>query len=167
MSKVFVVFSSLFLSLTVFAGVSDVSPNTDLLEPSKVESVIELQKETAQLPAIRLVKVTNGGSTDVSSLMVPSRLYLGFHKNGEMFDVDGSYLLVPGLTKVVSATLDSKAKTIQLVTESLDEDLKTKVTASIRVFIADVLKEIATAQVSDEEPAYGLQSTIGVQNQNP
>src|SRR5258708_2689019 len=84
--KNFMIASALVLSaaLPAFANPADVEPSADVLKPSVIQSAIVLQTENIEneTPSITLIKVTNGGSSDNSSFVSPSRVYLGLHRNG-------------------------------------------------------------------------------------
>ena len=167
--KTFVVFAlslvSAFASSLAFAGVSDISPSTDAIKPSTVEHIYNLAKESDKQPSIRLVQVDNGGSSDITSFMSPSRLYLGIHQDGEEFNVDGNYLIAQGLVEVLSAKMSS-ATEISLEYKYRDEEMHAH-TASYTILISDALKEMATAHGDDTSFGVALKSTIGMKNANP
>jgi hypothetical protein len=165
---------ALFLtSATVFAGASDIAPSPDTISPSTVEHIYNLQKETFEQPAIRLVQVDNGGSTDISSAIQPSRLYLGLHQDGEEFDVDGNYLLTDSVVEVLSARMKSrteialKLKVKELVEDQNGNERVRKSTKTYTVLLQDALHEAATAHGDETSDGITLKSTVGLKNGNP
>ena len=146
------------LSSAAFAMPSDENfISNEKISPSKVERVITLQSETDKRPSVRLVLVDAGGSTDISSRMVPSRLFLTIHKDGEMFNVEGNYELV-GVVSVTKAKLEGCLLNIEVT--SRDKHLKIKKT-SYSVKLGEALSEVETAK-SEQGVDYSLKSNVGV-----
>lgn len=157
-----ILLSFIFVSIC-HAGVSDVKPSKVTISPAVVEKVITLQNETNEKPAIRIVLVDNGGSTDISSAMYPSKPYLVFHKDGEEFNVYGAYVIADGITSIISTSYLKDKKTVLLSFNYKDEHLKTK-QQSLSIDISDVLTEIQNA-TSEEFVDYSLKSSIGLKIQ--
>lgn len=144
-------------SVMAKAGVADINPAKAAISPSTVESVTVLQEETTSgTPKISLIKVDMGGSSDIGSIMTSSKLYLGFHLDGEEVNIQGDYEIA-NLNSLEKVTFDKKAKTIHLVFASKDEQLKSKKT-SVVLHIEGVLKEISEAK----KKGYDLEGTDGV-----
>jgi hypothetical protein len=157
--------AALFVASPCLAGVMDIAPSTDKLDPAEVERAIVIRKETFNRAGIRLVKVDNGGSSDISGLMAPSRLYLTFHQDGEMFDILGSYLVSDGVLNVTYAKLTGGE--LRLDYTYRDDHLKVR-KARYRLLLADAIQEAATAQQGEgEEGDYVLKSTIGAKSLQP
>ncbi|MBC7421517.1 MAG: hypothetical protein H7328_12390 [Bdellovibrio sp.] len=148
-----------------FAGVSDITPTTDAIIPSLIEQVIVLQKESGQSMAIRFVQVDNGGSSDSPRR---SRYYLSFHRDGEMFDVDGSYLVLDEASdlKVSKLSLSAGIFDISYI-QTVDEEGRKTARVSSRLNISEVLKEVKAAKSANEDEIYKLKSAIGFQNIKP
>ena len=163
--------SVLLLSIvsgSALANPADVSPSADQFSPSKIEKVYAIQSETATQPSIRLIRVDNGGSTDVSSVMGQSRLYLAIHKDGEMYDIDGNYLIAPQVNSVTQATLSGNR--ILLTYINKDDRLKDQ-THQYEVLLSGALNEAKSgcagrSEDEDMSPCE-LKSSIGMQNSAP
>ncbi len=150
--------ASLVSSLAHAARVE--KPNEEMsIRPSLVEQAIVLQKAGGGRAAIALVKISNGGSSDTSSYMSPSRLVLGVHLSGEMFDIDASYEILESLVSVESAKYDAARKIIRLVVVLRAETMK-PVTKFVTVDVSDVIGEIAAAH--GDEGGYSLKAKVAV-----
>lgn len=163
MTKHAFILISLFSAVSAFAGVSDIAPSKDKISPAEVEKVYNVRAETTDVMGIKLIQADNGGSTDVSAFMMPSRLYLAFHLDGEMFNIEGNYLIAEGMVRVTSVKLVGDR--IQLAYVYRTDELKEK-TAKYTVLIGEALKEAKTAH-SEDFVDYTLKSTVGLQNANP
>lgn len=145
------------VSFSAFAGVSDVAPNSDPVLLSRVEQVIEIQKS----PRIALTMVDNGGSTDISSVVAPSSLYLTAFLQGEMYDIDAQYLVTGDAVKIKKVWYNSKTNMITVLSTRRSDDLK-EYDVKTTIYIADLLKEINGAVPKDGEDGYVVTSPIGV-----
>ncbi len=147
------------LALSTQALAAQVKPTKDTVSPSTVEHVFIIQKETAEQPAIRLIQVDNGGSSDISALMSPSRLYMTIHQDGEMFDIDANYPIARAAQDVRVLKFENGVATINFAskTESLKE-----VKHMMKVDLKAALKEIKTA-VSDFDETFTPKSSIIVE----
>lgn len=154
----FVLLSST-MSFASFAA-ERVAPSADTKVLSKIEQVITL-KENKALRA-QLVRVTNGGSSDISSLMSPSSLYLTVFQKGEMYDLSASYLINSSVDKIVSMKFDGARYTLKLVTTSKDDHLKV-ITRTSEIDFSEVIKEMTTSQCSDDSADCPLISTIKIE----
>lgn len=153
---------TLLFSFSAAAGVADVAPTTDKLVASKIERVLTVQKEEAfTAPAIRLVQTDNGGSSDIGSLMSPSSLYLTFHQDGEMFDIDGTYLITTSAYDVEIEKFDKKSRIIQISFKSKSEALKT-IKHKMLLFVGEALDEARTA-VSETNEEFQMKAYVGMQ----
>lgn len=148
----------LLIGANAVAGVQDVPQSTEAVSLAKVEQVIVLQQE----PKVQLVKVDNGGSTDVSYLMSPSSLYLTVFKQGEEYDIQATYLVLGAVDKIKSYTYDKKNGEINLVTTTKDDSLKTIKLAS-KIYVKELLKQVDYYYEKgiSEDP---ITATIGVQS---
>ncbi|MBY0384719.1 hypothetical protein K2X05_06130 [bacterium] len=143
---------------TVFAGVQDVSPTTEKVSLATVQQVIVLQQE----PRVQLVKVDNGGSTDISSVMAPSSMYLTVFKQGEEFDIEATYLVLGAVDKIKSYSYDSKNKVIDLVTTNKNDSLQT-IKMKSKVYVGELLKQVDYFYEKgvSEDP---ITATVGIQS---
>ena len=151
-------FVAMFTSVIASASIGSVTPTQDAIAPALVEQVVVVQKASSDQPSIVLVKADNGGSSDVSSLMAPSRLYLGIHLDGEMFDINGSYLLNEQVIEIKRVTYDKASATIYVESTYKDETLKAHV-SRMNISIAKALAELKTAK-SDDMASYALKSSV-------
>ena len=130
------------------------------INPSLVEQAIVFQNSGNQRVRITLVKVDNGGSSDTSSYTSPSRLVLGLHLDGEIFDIDANYEILDSLVSIAAPKYDPASKRIHLVITQRSETMKEFVT-TVTVDLKDVLSEIEVAK-SDGESTYQIKSSVRV-----
>lgn len=158
-------------SLAAFALVTGLSFNTfaaevkatkDSVRPSEVQKVVVVQAAKGNKPSIKLVKVTNGGSTDISGYVSPSRLYLGMHLNAEMFDTSANYLVDESIVQIEEAALSGDGKTIRAKVLKRDETTMTILRKTLLISIGNALKAIDEAQSEMGETAE-IKTTIGVE----
>lgn len=156
--KALLTLAALALTSNAFASTAKVPPTTDTLKPSTIEHVFYVQKESATQPAIRFVQVGNGGSTDISSAMNPSRLYVAIHQNGEMFDIDGSYLVSEGVADLRVLKFEKGVVTINY--SSHDERMK-EIKHTALINLNAPLKEAANATSNFDD--FTMKSSVEVQ----
>lgn len=150
----------ILMSAQIYAGVADIEPSADS-QFSRVEKVLTVQRDRGQLAAIRLVQVDNGGSSDISSLIEPSSLYLTFHRDGEEFDTDGTYLISQGMSKLKLESVDLAANVIRVSYLIKTETNTTGIRYYSTLYVSDALQEIASGK------AQNLTATIGMQTYVP
>lgn len=156
---------SLLLGSWAIAGVSEVPPNADMLSPATVERVITLKRETSRWAGVRLVQVDNGGSTDVSASLAPSRLYVTIHQDEEECDIIGNYLISPSIVRVIFAHLIGDELHVKYMFR--DDEMKPHV-GHYKIYLEDALAEAKKIKdTSDTTNNCVLQSTVGMQNLNP
>jgi hypothetical protein len=154
--KAFIALAALALSTQAHAA--KVQPTKDEVKPSTVEHVFILQKESASQPAIRLVQVDNGGSSDISSLMMPSSLFMTIHQDGEMFDINANYLITNSAQDVRVLKFENGVATINFA--SKNDHLK-EVKHTMKIDLRAALKESANAN-SDFGDDYSPKSAVTI-----
>ncbi len=162
MKKLIAIFA-LITSAQAFAGSDDIAPTDESVVPSQIEQVTMLQSESGLNPGIRLLQVDNGGSAD----RIPrrSRFYLTFHRDGRMFDVEGSYLILDQASDLKVIKLSLSAGTIDIsYTAVVDEEGNKVGKVSTRINFAEALKEAKDAKESNAHERYNLISKVSLQN---
>jgi hypothetical protein len=158
MKQLLTIFAVTLLTIVANANPADVAPSNDQYQLSTVNGVTVLQKETATLPQIALVEVHQSGG-DVHAA---THVYLTIYKGGEVFTVEGNYPIHES-NKIKSSKYDAKTQTVEVTIDAINGDAGKPMTFSYRIFLADALKEAATAKTNDDVTQYLLKSTIGVQ----
>ena len=169
MKKISLISIILATGLSAFANPSDIEPSKDVIAPSDVRLVKVLDEGSNTTPIITLVKVDNGGSTDVGTVMCPNRLYLGIHLDGEMNNINGNYEVIGCVDKILSTNYDKKSQTIQITVSNKDNEKLKEQKNSFKIIISEALTEVSTlvekgdSSGDPQERGINLQSTIGVQ----
>jgi hypothetical protein len=146
-------------SFNALALVADVSP-IDYQIP--IER-LEILKPVADVDGvvINMVQVDNGGSTNVSSLFLPSSIYITFFVQGEEYDVAASYQLYNNAVKLYDVTYDANSRTASFLVELVDRNSESYPVQTIvergTVHLGDAIDEALAGQATEK-----LTSTIGL-----
>ncbi len=155
--KLIILASSLFFAASASAGVADVSPTRDAsVSPARVEKVYTVQSAKRDDAALKLIQVDNGGSTDVSSVTLPSTLYVGIYKDGEEADLDTNYEVAGDIYRITSVKFEKKSSVVRVEFERKNDRFEIR-KSRMNIFVNEALKE---AKV---DGGTILESTIGVQ----
>jgi hypothetical protein len=116
---------------------------------SRVERAISLDAKNGR---ISLVEVDNGGSTDISSMIVPSQLLLTYFADGEMNNVYATFDL-GGIVTLVGAKMSSPTvvkATIKVKDEAMKETTKT-ITLNIAKLVSDAKEPTITVEEFEDQ----------------
>jgi hypothetical protein len=116
---------------------------------SRVERAISLDAKNGR---ISLVEVDNGGSTDISSMIVPSQLLLTYFADGEMNNVYATFDL-GGIVTLVGAKMSSPTvvkATIKVKDEAMKETTKT-ISLNIAKLVSDAKEPTITIEEFEDQ----------------
>lgn len=147
--KSFITTALIVLSTSVSAADVVKSSAATEINISRVERAISLDAKNGR---ISLVEVDNGGSTDISSVIVPSQLLLTYFADGEMNNVYATFDL-GGIVTLVGAKMSSPTvvkATIKVKNEEMKETTKT-ISLDIAKLVSDAKEPTITVDEFEDQ----------------